>query len=77
MHVRAKTHLEDGSTIQMKIERAAEGISHQFVIRLLNQPTENASDIANFLLAAKSESNISDSYRENLIFTLYAFQSDW
>jgi integrase/recombinase XerD len=56
---------------RLKIERATEGLRQQFITRLTDHRYgANALTIANFLLAAKTESNISDGYREDLIFTL-------
>jgi hypothetical protein len=62
-----KTVFED----RLKIDRATEGLRQQFITRLTDHRYRfNALTIANFLLAAKTESNISDGYREDLIFTL-------
>jgi hypothetical protein len=62
-----KTVLAD----QLKIDRATEGLRQQFITTLTDHKYRvNALTIANFLLAAKTESNISDGYREDLIFTL-------
>ncbi len=62
-----KTVLED----RLKIDRATEGLRQQFITRLTDHRYGvNALTIANFILAAKTESNISDGYSEDLIFTL-------
>lgn len=62
-----KTVFED----RLRIERATEGLRQQFITRLVDHKYgTNALTIAHFLLAAKTESNISDGYREDLIFTL-------
>ncbi|HEX9317581.1 MAG TPA: hypothetical protein VF884_01465, partial [Nitrososphaeraceae archaeon] len=59
------------SQLKIKIERATEGIRQGFISRLeIHEYKTNALTIANFLMAAKIESNISDSYKEDLIFTL-------
>lgn len=56
---------------RLKIESATEGLRQQFITRLTDHRYGvNALTIANFILAAKTESNISDGYREDLIFTL-------
>ena len=55
----------------LKIERAVEGLRNQFVRRLSDHGhKQNALTIAKFLLASTVESNISNSYKEDLIFTL-------
>ncbi len=52
-----KTVLED----RLKIDRATEGLRQQFITRLTDhEHKDNALTVANFLLAAKIESNISD-----------------
>ncbi len=54
-----------------KVERATEGLRRQSVRRLNEHGNKtNALSIAKFLLASKVESNISNSYKEDLIFTL-------
>ena len=55
----------------LKIERATEGLARQAVRRLTEHAHKpNALSIANFLLDCRVESNISSTYREDLIFTL-------
>jgi integrase/recombinase XerD len=64
-----KALLDTQSTI--KIESATEGLKKWFITRLENHEHKaNALTIANFLIAAKIESNIAISYKEDLIFTL-------
>ena len=61
---------------RLKIDRATEGLRQQFITRLTDHRYGvNALTIANFILAAKTESNISDGYREDLIFTLCKLSS--
>jgi hypothetical protein len=55
----------------LKVERATEGLTRQAVRRLSEHVHKlNSLSIANFLLACRVESNISSTYREDLIFTL-------
>ena len=55
----------------LKVERATEGLARQAVRRLIEHAHKpNALSIANFLLASRVESNISSTYREDLILTL-------
>ena len=55
----------------LKIERAVEALRKQFVRRLSEHGhNQNALTIAKFLLASTVESNISNSYKEDLVFTL-------
>jgi integrase len=55
----------------LKIERAVEGLRKQSIRRLSEHGhKQNALTIAKFLLASTVESNISNSYKEDLIFTL-------
>jgi hypothetical protein len=69
-----KSVLRDVSQLETKIERATEGVRNHFITRLANLANKaNAFSIANFIMAARIESNISDRYRVVLIFTLCKF----
>jgi hypothetical protein len=55
----------------LKIDRATEGLRRQSERRLTEHGHElKVVSIAQFLLASRVESNISTSYKEDLIFTL-------
>jgi hypothetical protein len=66
----ATTVLPTTTTISRKIEEAAAGLAPSWTKSLLSVPLETADIIADYILVMKSEVNLSDAYRLNVIEVL-------
>lgn len=63
----ATTVIPTTTTISRKIKEAAAGLAPSWTKSLLSVPLETADIIADYILVMKSEVNLSDSYRLNVI----------
>jgi hypothetical protein len=66
----------DDSLFERKIDLATTKLQRQFYRRMINLPSKsNALAIADFILAMKTEANLSDNHRANYVMVLSSLSS--
>jgi hypothetical protein len=70
------SNIIDDSLFERKVDLATTQLQRQFYRRMINLPSKiNALAIADFILAMKTEANLSDNHRANYVMVLSSLSS--